>query len=66
MPVLNEKIQALADSYGYIYVDVYSSLVTESGTLNPQYTDDGLHPNDNGYKVISSVLNPVIKGILGI
>lgn len=66
VPILNEKIETLAYSYGYVYVDVYSSLVTEGGTLNPQYTDDGLHPNDNGYKVISSVLNPVIKGILGI
>lgn len=66
VPVLNERIEALALKYGYIYVDVYSSLVTEDGTLNLQYTDDGLHPNDNGYKVISSVLNPVIKGILGI
>ena len=40
----------------YNYIDVYSSLVDDNNTLNSNYTNDGLHPNDNGYEVITKIL----------
>lgn len=38
------------------YINVYSALVLEDGSLNSEYSDDGLHPNDNGYEVITKIL----------
>lgn len=38
------------------YINVYSSLLDENNLFNTDYTDDGLHPNDNGYEVITKIL----------
>lgn len=38
------------------YINVYSSLVDENNSLKSDYTDDGLHPNQNGYEVITKIL----------
>ena len=40
----------------YKYIDVYSSLTDENNNLDSNYTNDGLHPNDNGYEVITKIL----------
>ncbi len=58
---LNEKIRALAEKYGYTYVDVYSQLL-EHGTksMDRAYSFDGCHPNDAGYQVIAGVIRPYL------
>lgn len=38
------------------FIDVYSSLLNEDNELNSEYSDDGLHPNDAGYEVITKIL----------
>lgn len=58
---LNEGIRALAEKYGYTYAPVWERLVDKDGKLIASYADDGLHPNEEGYKVISSCLTPIIK-----
>ena len=52
----NEKIKALACSYGLEYVDLYSLLVDENGLLNSKYSSDGLHLNNKGYAVWTNAL----------
>lgn len=52
----NEKIKALACSYGLEYVDLYSLLVDENGLLNGAYSTDGLHLNRRGYAVWTNAL----------
>ena len=52
----NEKIKALACSYGLEYVDLYSLLVDENGLLNGAYSMDGLHLNRRGYAVWTNAL----------
>ena len=40
----------------YKYINVHSSLVDNNNNLNSDYSNDGLHPNDNGYEVITKIL----------
>ena len=57
---LNKKIKKLAKEENITYVNVYDKLLNEEGLLNLDYTIDGLHINDVGYEVITSVLNKYI------
>ena len=41
----NSKLKKLAEDKGVHYVDVYSSMVTEDGTLAESASPDGVHPN---------------------
>ena len=56
---------AMRDEYGYVYADVYSRLVTEEGLMNPEYSVDGCHPVEAGYKAAAEVLRPLIDKLLG-
>ena len=58
---LNEGIRALTKKYGYIYAPTWERLTDKEGKLAAAYADDGLHPNEEGYKVISSYLTSIIK-----
>ena len=57
---LNSMIREIADEYGYVYADVYSRLATEEGLMNPEYSVDGCHPVEAGYKAVTEVLRPLI------
>ena len=57
---LNEKIVGISQEKGTTYVNIYDSLLDENGLLNPQYTDDGLHLNANGFVVWSGILKPYL------
>ena len=61
---LNAGIAALAAEYGFTYADVFSILTVGDEEMNPAYSEDGLHPNDAGYQVISAYLTPIIEGML--
>ena len=61
---LNQGIQALCAQYGYVYADVYSLLVAGDEQMDMRYSADGLHPNDDGYRVISAFLTPIIEDCL--
>ena len=54
---VNAAIKNLADEFGYIYIDVYSSLVKKF----EQITDDGLHLTKQGYKKVTKILQEYIK-----
>ena len=53
---INEKIKKYCDDNGYTYINMYDKLLDEDGNFNEEYTDDGLHPNSRGYKVITDEL----------
>ena len=44
-----------SDSY-VKYIDLYSELSDDDGNLKKEYSDDALHLNDEGYKVVTRVL----------
>ena len=43
------------------YIDMYDLLTDDDGNFSKDYTDDGLHPNDDGYEVITKELKKYIK-----
>ena len=57
----NKELKKYANDKGFTYIDMYSVLKDENGYFNWAYTDDGLHPNENGYKVITEKLIKYMK-----
>jgi lysophospholipase L1-like esterase len=57
---LNAWIKAYAAASGYTYLDYYSTMVDEKGLLREELSDDGLHPNDNGYAVMAPLAEQAI------
>ena len=62
----NKRLKTLVEKYQLRYVDIYSALLNETThAMYDKYTTDMLHFSDQGYQVISSVVRPVIKELLG-
>lgn len=59
----NKAIKPLAEKYGFIYADVYSALLDENLNFAKKYTGDGLHPNSEGYAVVTTVLKPIVDSL---
>jgi lysophospholipase L1-like esterase len=57
---LNEKIKALAKSQKMVYLDYYSAMVDERPGLKKAYSEDGVHPNEAGYKVMIALVDRAI------
>ena len=56
---INNKYQEIAKKYNITYIDLYSKLIDDDGNLKLDYTKEGLHLNDNVYKVITRVIKNV-------
>lgn len=54
---LNKRFKDLAKDDSITYIDVYSKLIDDEGNLKLEYTRDGLHISDAGYKIITKVLS---------
>jgi lysophospholipase L1-like esterase len=52
---LNAWIQDFCNRRGFAYVDYYSALVDGAGRLRQDASDDGLHPNSAGYRLMAPV-----------
>ena len=52
----NDQIEEYCEFNNIEYINLYSNLLDENGVLDHNYSDDGLHPNENGYKVITKIL----------
>lgn len=61
---LNRWIDALCRSKGWSYLDYYSSMVDADGQLRKELSDDGLHPNVEGYKVMTPLAQQAIDSAL--
>lgn len=62
---LNKRIEAYAKANKIPYVDYYTPLVdTDGRTLAKKYSNDGVHPLPDGYKVMEALIQPVIKKLL--
>lgn len=54
---VNTKLREYSLDYDYIkYIDLYNQLIDENGAFDLTYSDDGLHPNEAGYEVITELL----------
>jgi len=49
---LNTWLKDYCAKNGVVYLDYFSALVDDKGLLKKELADDGLHPNDAGYKIM--------------
>ncbi|MGC9969031.1 MAG: SGNH/GDSL hydrolase family protein [Bryobacteraceae bacterium] len=61
---LNAWMRDYAGRVNAIYVDYFSALVDEKGWLKDAYSNDGLHPNAEGYKVMVPIAAAAIQKAL--
>lgn len=62
---LNKRIKALAKEKGYAYVDYFSPMEnTATHGMKDEYTNDGVHPTDNGYRKMEEIVLPVIRSVV--
>jgi lysophospholipase L1-like esterase len=61
---VNKWIQTYCQSQGFVYLDYYSATVDSSGQLKADLSDDGLHPNAKGYRVMSPIALEAINRAL--
>jgi lysophospholipase L1-like esterase len=57
---LNQKIKAYARAQKMTYLDYYSAMVDERPGLKKEYSEDGVHPNEAGYKVMIALVDKAI------
>lgn len=58
---INDRLKKYCNKYGFTYIDINTKLRNKDGLLELDYTKDGLHLNDEGYKKVTSILNKYIK-----
>lgn len=61
---VNESLKQLVQDKGYdAYVDYHTPFAEPDLSYNPQFTDDGCHPNSKGYDELEKIILPVIQGM---
>lgn len=58
---LNKMIKAYADRNKLTYVDYHSALKDERNGLPEKYSNDGVHPTLEGYKIMEKIISPALK-----
>ena len=48
----NEEVKKLADKHGQRYIDINRNLKDEQGRLKSEYTIEGMHINEDGYRAV--------------
>ncbi|MCX2476428.1 GDSL-type esterase/lipase family protein [Pedobacter sp. MC2016-05] len=61
---LNDEIVAYAKANHFTILDYWTPLVDERNGQKAEYTEDGVHPNFAGYKVMETVTEQAIDKIL--
>jgi lysophospholipase L1-like esterase len=61
---LNEWIKKYSAEHGDVYLDYFSAMVDQKGFLKRELTDDGLHPNAQGYAVMAPLAEKAIQEAL--
>ena len=61
---VNQWLRDLCVSNGYTYLDYYSSMSDDKGTMLPGYSFDGVHPTEKGYAVMAPLAESAIARAL--
>src|ERR1043165_5622630 len=61
---LNKWLQEFAKTHHHVYLDYFSAMVDEKGFLKNELSDDGLHPNAQGYAVMAPLAEAAIAASL--
>ena len=60
---INSKIKEYVENKGLVYLDYYSSMVDDQKGLKLDFTGDGVHPNEAGYRVMSALADEIISRV---
>lgn len=61
---LNAKIKAYAKEKGFSYIDYFSVMCDENNALKSNLGTDGVHPNEEGYKIMEATAKKVIDKVI--
>lgn len=61
---LNQWLKDYCATTGTLYVDYFSPMVDDKGLLKRELAEDGLHPNDAGYKIMAPLAEAAIEKAL--
>jgi len=64
IPDLNRWLKDYCTKNHCLYLDYFSAMVNEKGMLRKELAQDGLHPNDEGYKVMAPLAEKAIEKAL--
>lgn len=60
----NVEVKKLAEKHGQRYIDINANLKDELGRLKAEYTIEGLHINEDGYRAIYDDIMAYVRGAL--
>lgn len=60
---LNTMLREYADKHSLVYVDFHTPMADERNGLRKEYSEDGVHPNLNGYKVMEELVLTAISKV---
>ena len=60
---LNKGIKAFAEQNKFFYLDLYSSVVDDKKGMKKEYSEDGVHPTVEGYKVLEPLVEAAIAKV---
>lgn len=58
---LNAWLRQFARQHHLIYADYYSALTTPSGAFRPELSNDGVHPNTDGYAAMRPIADSALR-----
>ncbi|MGC2325372.1 MAG: SGNH/GDSL hydrolase family protein [Candidatus Sulfotelmatobacter sp.] len=58
---LNAWIKDYCAKHGLVYLDYFSAMVDDKGMLKRNLSDEGLHPNASGYKIMAPLAEKAIE-----
>jgi lysophospholipase L1-like esterase len=62
---VNRWLKEYCAKNGILYVDYFSAVVDDKGSLKKELAEDGLHPNDAGYKIMAPLAEEAIVKATG-
>lgn len=57
----NVEVKKLAEKHGQRYIDINKNLMDEQGRLKAEYTIEGLHINEDGYRAVYDDIMVYVK-----
>lgn len=61
IPVVNSNLNKFCKENNICFIDSYSHFVTQNGDMSTELSDDGIHPNHDGYLVLSNLINKELE-----
>ncbi len=64
IPQLNAMLESYAKKNKIVYADYFKKMTNSNNGLDKELSGDGVHPTLEGYKIMESVILPLIKTVV--